>query len=83
MRMTKAENLRAQLYRRDKSIDTLGDLHQRMRAVVALTQKARADGRTVPNDLEQAIYDLETEVSHSEPAKPPYGKRVLPACGRV
>jgi len=38
-------------------------------------QKCRADGAPLPNDLEQAIWDLETEVSFYVPAKPPYGKR--------
>ena len=75
MKLTKADIERQRQYRLGTSVNSLGDLHERMRCVRSLMQKCRADGAPLPNDLEQAIWDLETEVSFYVPAKPPYGKR--------
>ncbi len=75
MRLTKAEIQRHRQYQQGTSVDSLGDLHERMRAVRTLMQKYREANTPVPRDLAQAIWDLETEVSYYIPAKPPYGKR--------
>jgi hypothetical protein len=53
--------------------DALGNLHQRMKAVV---ERAREIGLSrIDNDLWQAIHDLQTEVSFYVPARPPFGRR--------
>jgi hypothetical protein len=75
--MTKAEIQRAREYRQGTSVDSLGNLHERMRAVRTLLEEYHAANTLLPNALVQAIYDLETEVSFYIPAKPPYGKRTV------
>jgi hypothetical protein len=50
----------------------LGNLHERMRYVMELL---REHTESVPHELANAIYDLETEVSYHTPAKPAYGRR--------
>jgi len=72
MRLTKAEIKRSREYRQGTSADSLGDLHERMRCVRTLAQENR---ESIPSDLYQAIFDLETEVGFYVPAKPPYGQR--------
>jgi uncharacterized membrane protein len=75
MKLTKADIERHRQYRLGTSVNSLGNLHERMRAVRTMMQMYREAGTPIPNDLEQAIWDLETEVSFHVPAKPPYGKR--------
>jgi hypothetical protein len=56
--------------------DNLGDLHQRMKAVVD-----RANDIDLPSidvHLWGYIHDLQLEVSYHRPAKPPFGKRCRP-----
>lgn len=49
-----------------------GNLHERMQFLIQLLQKHR---REVPREIDVAIYDLETEVRHYKPTRPPYGQR--------
>jgi hypothetical protein len=64
-----------EVYRRYESAvpDLLGDLHQRMKYVMALLHKQGPEA--VGNDLWHAIWDLETEVRFYEPRRPPFGQR--------
>ena len=84
MRLKQKEMARHAAYNEDSSVDTLGNLHERMRAVRTLAQKywetlSNDEGRRDYNNLYQAIWDLETEVSFYEAANPPYGRRETPA----
>jgi hypothetical protein len=78
MTITKDDAFRRKEQYRKAQPKQFGDLHERMKLVIALMQAAKA---SVPDELWHAIYDLETEVSFYEPAKPPYGRRVI-RCGR-
>lgn len=55
----------------------LGNLHERMKEVLrALHVHEKAHGLT-DQELRNAIYDLEIEVQYHQPAKPPYGRRLI------
>lgn len=53
----------------------LGNLHERMTAVMHLAEEVGLDKEVRFHDLLNAIYDLQTEVSYTTPAKPPFGRR--------
>ena len=55
----------------------LGNLHERMKYVLAEIEKAISDDAFAAKyqALYQGILDLRTEVAHYEPAKPPFGRR--------
>jgi len=75
MELTNRDNARAAQYRECKP-KQFGTLHERMKYVMELLRVS--DKKTpVMNDLREAIFDLETEVSFYEPKKPPYGKRII------
>lgn len=77
-KLTKADNARSRAYVKAKP-KKLGNLHERMRLVVALVdaayKKAGANFDEEHPYLRMAIYDLETEVQFYEPAKPPFARR--------
>lgn len=51
-----------------------GNLHERMQYLMAC---AKAHGeQTVPSDMWNAIWDLQTEVKHYKPVNPPFGHHV-------
>lgn len=54
-----------------------GNLHERMKYVIACLESSTARDSELLHELNVAIYDLETEVSYHEPAKPPYGRREI------
>jgi hypothetical protein len=72
MKTTQAEIRRHLAYKQNPSYNSLGNLHERMRCVRVLADTVH---KSLPNDLYQAILDLELEVSFHEPADPPYGHR--------
>jgi hypothetical protein len=49
-----------------------GTLHERMKYLIMLLNQHLED---VPHDVNVAIYDLETELSHYPTVSPPYGRR--------
>lgn len=52
-----------------------GNLHERMKFLMKL-----AEGRKLHEthqEIHHAIWDLLTEVQHTEPAEPPFGQRVV------
>ena len=53
----------------------LGNLHQRMKLVVKLCQEREL---WEDNELWQAIFDLQTEVSFHAPVNPPLAARIRP-----
>jgi hypothetical protein len=59
-------------YKKSPSYNALGNLHERMRCVRVLADVIH---ESLPNELYQAILDLELEVSFHEPADPPFGHR--------
>lgn len=56
--------------------DSLGNLHERMKAVIERGREIEL--WKIDNNLWQHIHDLQTEVSMHEPAKPPFGHRIVP-----
>jgi hypothetical protein len=58
---------------RAEPADSLGNLHQRMKAVVR--RGSEIELWKIDNDLWQFIHDLQTEVSFHVPARPPFGRR--------
>ena len=56
-----------------------GNLHERMKYLVAAVQSATraGDHLAVPREVNDAVYDLETEVRYYPPVDPPFGQRVI------
>lgn len=65
----------------------LGNLHERMKWLITCTESLGEYVRASDDDklkllfqtTDIAVVDLETEVSYTKPAKPPYGRRPRPA----
>jgi hypothetical protein len=53
-----------------------GTLHERMKYLLACARRCHL--HEFDNDTWQAIFDLETEVSCHQPARPPFGHRAWP-----
>jgi hypothetical protein len=69
---TRADLAVAARYRAAKP-DALGDIHERMKAVIGRAREIALD--RIDKSLWHAIHDLQAEVSFHEPASPPYGHR--------
>ena len=54
----------------------LGNLHQRMKYVMAIMRRLGQDH--VDSALWHAVFDMETEVKFYKPASPPFGHRGEP-----
>lgn len=72
MKLTKRDKAQAEKYRLCAP-KQFGNLHQRMKLVMGYLSVS--DRKLIGNDLWQALFDLETEVSYYEPVSPPYGQR--------
>lgn len=53
-----------------------GNLHERMKFAMERLQELYGCGVDI-NDLWQAMFDLQLEVSFHTPAEPPYGRRMM------
>jgi len=51
----------------------LGNLHERMKAV--MLRASEVDLHKFDRELWSYLFDLQLEVAHHQPAKPPYGHR--------
>lgn len=72
MKITKTNESTRKQYDEAKP-DQFGNLHERMKYVMELLKQH--DPNSIGNNLWHAIYDLETEVKHTPPANPPFGRR--------
>jgi hypothetical protein len=73
MKITDKDRAIAEKYNNAKT-NQFGNLHERMKYVMA--QLTEQSASTIGNDLWQALFDLQTEVSFYEPQSPPYGRRI-------
>lgn len=73
MKLTEKDFEQARKYRATKP-KQFGNLHERMKF---LMEKIEGKHSQIPNEIWQAIFDLETEVEYHTPANPPFGRRIL------
>lgn len=74
MWITKRDEVVAKAYDEAKP-KQFGDLHERMKYLMALIRDQEL--WKTHHAITDAIYDLETEVKHYVPARPPFGRRAV------
>ena len=58
---------------RNSMAEQFGNLHQRMKWLIETIQ--RQAEWVIPSDVWQAVHELESEIKHHVPAKPPFNLR--------
>lgn len=53
--------------------EQFGNLHQRMKWLIETIQRQAES--VIPSDVQQAVHELESEIKHHVPAKPPLAMR--------
>lgn len=74
---TKEELDRQKRYKQTEP-SQFGNLHERMKYLISLIEEDSFAKDKKYHDIRVAVYDLETEVSFTYPASPPYGQRYYP-----